>query len=222
MGLLAAGRRVHGLRGSRSGPGSETLARRARSAAARSSGGISHREQSPGEPAPRRPLRAPTKALSRPRYRHPAPASRSAETVASAPVLGALLAVAGTLGLLAVLDVYELEVAGRPRRGGGDHRRRDRSGALTGRRVGALVAPRPGAPRGFASPPRCRSDLRRIGERTSGPLDAEVIERSLRVGIGDYALELDGGPDHPAGDRASTSARDRGRSSSPSPTTPPS
>jgi phage shock protein PspC (stress-responsive transcriptional regulator) len=120
-----------------------------------------------------------------------APPPRPRKPSLLAPVLGALLAACGVFGLLAVLDVYELDadialaaalaVVGAAIAGG----------AFTGFRVGGLVglglvllaafAVASSSPVSFGSG---------VGDQTERPLDAAALERSYEYGIGDYELDL--------------------------------
>jgi phage shock protein PspC (stress-responsive transcriptional regulator) len=108
-----------------------------------------------------------------------------------APVLGALLTAAGVFGLLAVLDVYEIDadlvlaaavaIVGVA----------IAIGAFTGYRVGALV------PLGLvllaafgiasATPVSVSSG---IGDKLERPLDAAALDRSYEYGIGEFELDL--------------------------------
>ena len=109
------------------------------------------------------------------------------------PVLGALLAVAGLLGLLAVLDVYEVDVAVALAAcvvivGGAVA-----FGAATGKRVGGLVFLGLVLLAGFgvaaATPVSFSSG---IGDRTERPLAADDLETSYELGIGYFAVDLSG------------------------------
>jgi phage shock protein PspC (stress-responsive transcriptional regulator) len=108
-----------------------------------------------------------------------------------APVLGALLAAAGVLGLLAVLDVYEIDadlvlasavaIVGVA----------IAVGAFTGFRVAALVPLGLVLLAGFAVAASTPVSLSSgIGDKLERPLDAAALERSYEYGIGDYELDL--------------------------------
>ena len=138
--------------------------------------------------------------------RRPA-ATRSGEAVATSPppprperrrsffppVAGALLAAAGFFGLLAVLDVYDVDVpvllaAAVAVVGAGIV-----AGFQLGRRVGGLIVLGLLLLAAFgvaaALPVSVSSG---IGDKNERPLDASSLERSYELGIGDFTLELAG------------------------------
>lgn len=109
----------------------------------------------------------------------------------TAPVFGALLAAAGFFGLLAVLDLYDLDVAVGLAAGVVITGAAVALGAATGRRVGGLVPVGLVLLAGFgvaAAMPTSFSSG--IGDRNERPLAASEIERSYELGIGDFTLEL--------------------------------
>jgi phage shock protein PspC (stress-responsive transcriptional regulator) len=107
------------------------------------------------------------------------------------PVFGALLAAAGFFGLLAVLDVYDVDVAVALAAGVVITGAAIALGAATGRRVGGLVPLGLVLLGGFgvaAAVPASFSSG--IGDRNERPLVASELERSYELGIGDFTLEL--------------------------------
>ena len=121
----------------------------------------------------------------------PATPQRQRKPSLAAPVLGVLLAVAGLLGLLAVLDVYEIDldlalavalaIVGAA----------IAIGAFTGFRVGALVALGLVLLGGFAFAASLPVSLSAgIGDKVDRPRGAAVLEHSYEYGIGDYELDL--------------------------------
>lgn len=108
-----------------------------------------------------------------------------------APVLGALLAASGILGLLAAVDVYDVDVDIALAVAVAIVGAAVAAGAFTGFRVGGLVglglvllaafAVAASSPVSFAEG---------VGEETERPLDAAALERSYEYGIGDYELDL--------------------------------
>lgn len=125
-----------------------------------------------GEPAP--------PAVARPR-----------RPSATLPVFGALLAAAGFLGLLAVLDVYEVDVPVALAVGVAVVGVAIAFGAQTGRRVGGLIALGLLLLAAFgvaaAAPVSLGSG---IGERVERPLAGEPLERTYELGIGDFTVDL--------------------------------
>jgi phage shock protein PspC (stress-responsive transcriptional regulator) len=109
----------------------------------------------------------------------------------TAPVFGALLAAAGLFGLLAVLDVYDVDVAVALAAGVVITGAAVALGAATGRRVGGLVPIGLVLLAGFgvaaAMPVSFSSG---IGDRNERPLAASEVERSYELGIGDFTLDL--------------------------------
>jgi phage shock protein PspC (stress-responsive transcriptional regulator) len=152
---------------------------------------LAHRDQRPAppaEPAASGNTATATAAAPAPVARPPRPQRKPS---LAAPVLGALLAVAGTLGLLAVLDVYEIDLdlalAGALAIVGVAIA----VGAFTGFRVGSLVALGLVLLGGFAFAASLPVSLSAgIGDKVDRPLDAAALERSYEYGIGDYELDL--------------------------------
>jgi phage shock protein PspC (stress-responsive transcriptional regulator) len=108
-----------------------------------------------------------------------------------APVLGALLAAAGTLGLLHVLDVYDVDVALALAVAVAAIGLAIAVGAFTGFRVSGLVGV--GlvllAAFGFAAAlPVSISEG--VGDRLERPVSAAALERRYEYGIGDFELDL--------------------------------
>ena len=121
----------------------------------------------------------------------PPPAKPQRKPSLAAPVLGALLAVAGTLGLLAVLDVYEIDLELALAASVAIVGAAIAIGAFTGFRVGSLVALGLVLLSGFAFAASLPVSLSAgIGDKVDRPLDAAVLERSYEYGIGDYELDL--------------------------------
>jgi phage shock protein PspC (stress-responsive transcriptional regulator) len=121
----------------------------------------------------------------------PAAAPRSRRPSATLPVFGALLAAAGVLGLLAVLDVYEADVRVALAVGVAVVGLAIAVGAQTGRRVGGLIVLGVVLLLGFgataSSPVSFNSG---IGERLERPLVDTELERTYELGIGDYRVDL--------------------------------
>ncbi len=109
----------------------------------------------------------------------------------SVPVLGALLAAAGVLGLLAVLDVYEVDVAVALAAGVAIVGAAIAAGAATGKRVGGLVVLGLVLLAGFgvaaATPVSFSSG---VGERLERPLVVSDLEDSYELGLGELAVDL--------------------------------
>jgi len=109
----------------------------------------------------------------------------------SAPVLGALLAAAGVLGLLAVLGVYEVEVAVALAAGVAIVGAAVAVGAATGKRVGGLVVLGLVLLAGFgvaaATPVSFSSG---IGEKLERPIVLSDLEDSYELGVGELAVDL--------------------------------
>ena len=128
----------------------------------------------------------------RPRRRAPPPAPRPPKKPSLfAPALGALLAAAGVFGLLAVLDVYDVDLdvalaAGVAIVGGAIA-----VGAMTQRRVGGLVVLGLLLLAAFGvaalTPVSVSSG---VGEKTERPLTAAALEPSYELGIGELDLDL--------------------------------
>ena len=107
------------------------------------------------------------------------------------PVLGVLLAAAGLLGLLAVLDVYEVEVAVAFAAGVAIVGAAVAVGATTGKRVGGLVVLGLVLLAGFgvaaATPVSFSSG---VGERLERPVGVAELEDSYELGIGELTIDL--------------------------------
>jgi hypothetical protein len=120
-----------------------------------------------------------------------APPPRPRKPPLAAPVLGALLAAAGTFGLLAVLDVYDLDVDIALAVAVAVVGAAIAVGAFTGFRVGGLVGVGLLLLAAFgvaASSPG--SFGAGVGDKLERPLDAAALESSYEYGIGDYELDL--------------------------------
>jgi phage shock protein PspC (stress-responsive transcriptional regulator) len=121
----------------------------------------------------------------------PAAAARPRRPSATLPVFGALLAAAGVLGLLAVLDVYEADVRVALAVGVAVVGLAIAVGAQTGRRVGGLIVLGLVLLAAFgaaaSSPVSFNSG---IGERVERPLLESELERSYELGIGDFTVDL--------------------------------
>lgn len=109
----------------------------------------------------------------------------------SAPVLGVLLAAAGVLGLLAVLDVYEVDVAVAFAAGVAIVGTAVAVGATTGKRVGGLVVLGLVLLAGFgvaaATPVSFSSG---VGEKLERPLVVSDLEDRYELGLGELAVDL--------------------------------
>lgn len=134
---------------------------------------------------------APASAAEAPAPPSPAPPVRPRSL--AAPVFGVLLAAAGVFGLLAALDVYDLDVelalAGAVAVVGVAVA----VGALTGFRVGAVVGlglVLLGAFGVAVSSPVSFSAG--VGEKVEHPLDTAALQRSYEYGVGDFELDLTG------------------------------
>jgi phage shock protein PspC (stress-responsive transcriptional regulator) len=143
---------------------------------------LAHRDEAPVADAAPASAAAPPGAATPRRPRKPS---------LTAPVFGALLAAAGTLGLLAVLDVYEMDVDLALAASVAIVGAAIAAGAFTGFRVGWLVALGLVLLGGFvvaaSSPVSFGSG---VGDRLVRPLDAAALEKSYEYGIGDYRLDL--------------------------------
>ncbi|MCP9485195.1 MAG: PspC domain-containing protein [Gaiellaceae bacterium MAG52_C11] len=121
----------------------------------------------------------------------PAPPPQPTRPSLLFPVLGALLAAAGLLGLLAVLDVYEVDVAVALAAGVAIVGAAVAVGATTGRRVGALVLLGLALLAGFgvaaATPVSFSSG---VGDRTERPLAVTDLEESYELGAGSFSVDL--------------------------------
>ena len=116
-----------------------------------------------------------------------------------APVLGVLLAAAGFFGLLAVLDVYDLEASIALAAGVVLVGAAIAAGAVTGRRVGGLVLLGLVLLAGFgvaASSPVTFSSG--VGDKVERPLGTTALKRSYELGVGNFTVDLTSA-DLPAG-----------------------
>ena len=137
--------------------------------------------------------RAPSSSVSEPSVSGPSAARRPKRPSLLAPVVGVLLAAAGLLGLLAVLDVYEVDVAVALAGGLAIVGAAIAVGATTGRRVGGLVLVGLVLLAGFgAAATTPVSFSSGIGERTERPLALTELEESYELGIGDFTVDLSG------------------------------
>lgn len=108
-----------------------------------------------------------------------------------APVVGALLAASGVFGLLAVLDVYDVDLevalAAAVALVGGAVA----VGAMTQRRVGALVPLGLLLLAGFAVAALTPVSISAgAGEKSERPLSVEMLEPSYELGVGELDLDL--------------------------------
>lgn len=106
-----------------------------------------------------------------------------------APVLGALLAAAGVFGLLAVLDVYSVDLDLALAAAVAIVGAAVAVGALTGHRVGALVLLALVLLAGFAAAVPV-SITAGAGDKIEQPLDVAALESSYEFGLGDYSVDL--------------------------------
>jgi len=107
------------------------------------------------------------------------------------PVLGALLAATGLLGLLAVLDVYEVDVAVALAAGVAIVGGAVAVGAATGRRVSGLVFLGLVLLAGFVAAATTPVSLSSgIGDKTERPLAVADLEGSYELGVGDFTVDL--------------------------------
>ncbi len=139
-----------------------------------------------------RPRTAPAVTSSIPTEPHQASEPRQPKSPSLLlPVLGALLTAAGVLGLLAVLDVYDVDVAVALAGGVVIVGAAIAVGASTGRRVGALVLLGLVLLACFAvaaiTPVSISSG---IGEKLERPVSAAELEESYELGIGELAVDL--------------------------------
>jgi hypothetical protein len=106
-------------------------------------------------------------------------------------VLGALLAAAGLFGLLAVLDVYSIEVDLALAAAVAVVGAAVAIGAFTGHRVGALVLVGLVLLGGFAVAASVPVSVSAgTGDKLERPLDAAALQSSYEFGIGDYTVDL--------------------------------
>ena len=116
-----------------------------------------------------------------------------------APVLGALFAAAGLFGLLAVLDIYDVDVAAALAAGVVIVGAAIAFGALTQRRVGGLVFLGLLLLAAFAAAAITPVSVGAgVGEKTERPTTVAALDSSYEHGIGDLELDL-GGLTLPAG-----------------------
>jgi phage shock protein PspC (stress-responsive transcriptional regulator) len=116
-----------------------------------------------------------------------------------APVLGALFAAAGLFGLLAVLDIYDVDVAAALAAGVVIVGAAIAFGALTQRRVGGLVFLGLLLLAAFAAAAITPVSVGAgVGEKTERPTTIVALDSSYEHGIGDLELDL-GGLTLPAG-----------------------
>lgn len=108
-----------------------------------------------------------------------------------APVLGALLAAAGVFGLLAVLDVYSVDLDLALAAAVAIVGAAVAVGALTGHRVGALVLLALVLLAGFAAAASVPVSITAgAGDKIEQPLDVAALESSYEFGLGDYSVDL--------------------------------
>jgi phage shock protein PspC (stress-responsive transcriptional regulator) len=119
------------------------------------------------------------------------PAPRPRKPSLTLPVLGVLLALAGVLGLLAVLDVYEIDLDLALAAALAIVGVAIAVGAFVGYRVGGLVPLGLLLLGGFAFAASLPVSLSEgVGDKIERPVDAAVLEESYEYGIGDYELDL--------------------------------
>jgi phage shock protein PspC (stress-responsive transcriptional regulator) len=137
---------------------------------------------------------APDGATTRIQPPRPAKAPRPpARPSLFAPVLGALLAAAGLFGLLAVLDVYEVDVAAALAACVVIVGAAIAFGALTQRRVGGLVVLGLLLLAWFSVAATMPVSIDAgVGEKHEQPLSAASLERSYELGVGELDLDLSG------------------------------
>ena len=152
---------------------------------------VSNREHAPRDTAP---AQAGTPGPEAPPAARPAPSTPPAPRPPArpslfAPVLGSLLAAAGLFGLLAVLGVYDVDVAVALAAGVAIVGAAIAVGAVTQRRVGGLVVLGLMLLAAFGvaavTPVSISSG---IGEKSEQPTTS--LQRSYELGIGDLALDL--------------------------------
>jgi phage shock protein PspC (stress-responsive transcriptional regulator) len=108
-----------------------------------------------------------------------------------APVLGALLAAAGVFGLLAVLDVYSIDIDLALAAAVAIVGAAVAVGALTGHRVGSLVLLGLVLLGGFAVAASVPVSVSAgTGDKLERPLDVAALQSSYEFGIGDYRVDL--------------------------------
>jgi phage shock protein PspC (stress-responsive transcriptional regulator) len=121
----------------------------------------------------------------------PAPPRAPRKPSLLAPVLGALLAAAGVFGLLAVLDVYSIDIDLALAAAVAIVGAAVAVGAFTGHRVGALVLVGLVLLGGFAGAASVPVSISSgTGDKLERPLDAAALQSSYEFGIGDYTVDL--------------------------------
>jgi phage shock protein PspC (stress-responsive transcriptional regulator) len=121
----------------------------------------------------------------------PSPPRPPAKPSLFAPVLGALLAVAGLFGLLAVLDVYDIDVAAALAGGVVIVGAAIAFGAVTQRRVGALVFLGLLLLSAFALAALTPVSVGAgVGEKDERPATVTALDRTYEHGIGDFHVDL--------------------------------
>jgi phage shock protein PspC (stress-responsive transcriptional regulator) len=119
----------------------------------------------------------------------PAPTPRKSSLLA--PVAGLLLAVAGVLGLLDVLDLYDVDLRVVFALGVAVVGAAIAAGALTGRRVGGLVLLGLLLLACFGAAASMPVSLGAgVGDRVERPVDAGSIDRTYELGLGDLRVDL--------------------------------
>ena len=167
-----------------SGRAAETCGSPRRSPVRHSSGGTSPGVAGPRHRRRRRPAAAAAAATPR-----PAPTPKKPSLLA--PVAGALLAAAGVLGLLDVLDVYEVDLRIVFAIGVAVVGAAIAAGALTGRRVGGLVVLGLLLLACFGVAASTPVSLGAgIGDRVERGFDAASIDRTYELGLGDLTVDL--------------------------------
>ena len=107
------------------------------------------------------------------------------------PVFGALLAAAGFFGLLAVLDVYDVDIAVALAVAVAIVGAAIAFGAQTGRRVGGLIGLGLLLLAAFGIAASLPVPLNAgVGERVERPLDAAALERTYELGVGELTVDL--------------------------------
>ena len=123
--------------------------------------------------------------------RPPAPPRPPARPSLFAPVIGALLGAAGLFGLLAVLDIYDVDVAAALAAGVVIVGAAIAFGAMTQRRVGGLVFLGLLLLAAFALAAMTPVSVGAgVGEKTERPATATALNDSYEHGIGDLELDL--------------------------------
>ena len=133
----------------------------------------------------------PTKRQRESRLRRPPPPRPPKKPSLFAPVLGALFAAAGLFGLLAVLDIYDVDVAAALAAGVVIVGAAIAFGALTQRRVGGLVFLGLLLLAAFAAAAITPVSVSAgVGEKTERPTTVTALDSSYEHGIGDLELDL--------------------------------